>query len=126
MRIKKNVSTGENSVKVFFKNKIKLEYLVVLLLVLLDIGLTICFAKKNIINYATILENEVFVSKTRNLLVGRNYIVLIVTVFFAIYMVAFQKYFFKRKISVKYVIFILLAFLFLNVLLFYFFTKRVY
>ena len=52
------------------------------ILLLIDIILIIYMAKHNAVNYVKISGQSIFVSKTRYLLLGRNYITLVVIMFF--------------------------------------------
>lgn len=109
--------------KVKYLNKVNITYFVFLLV---DIVLVIYLARQNIINYAVILNKEIFVSKTRYLLWGRNYVNVIVIAFFYIYGCLLNKFFLRRKLSKKFLIGLLAILLVLNILLFIIFTKRVY
>ena len=103
--------------------KVNITYFIFLLV---DIVLVIYLARQNIVNYAVLLDEEIFVSKTRYLLWGRNYINVIVIAFFYIYGCILNKFFLKRKNSKKFLIRLLAILLVLNILLFIIFTKRVY
>ena len=109
--------------KVKYLTKVNITYFIFLLV---DIVLVIYLARQNIVNYAVLLDEEIFVSKTRYLLWGRNYINVIVIAFFYIYGCILNKFFLKRKNSKKFLIRLLAILLVLNILLFIIFTKRVY
>ena len=96
------------------------------LLLLVDIVLVIYMARKNIVNYVVISDVEVFVSKTRYLLWGRNYINVIIILFFYIYTCLVNKFFLKRKNTKKFLIWLFVILVVINVLLFILFTKKVY
>lgn len=110
------------------KNKyfLKKQNLVYIFLILIDIFIIIYCARKNVVNYVEVLGHEVFVGDTKNLLFGRNYITLVVSLFFYVYTLSLQKIFFRKKLSKKYLITLFLFYLVLNIFLFYIFTKRVY
>lgn len=116
----------KNKVLLWIQKKLAKNNLIYLCLSFIDALLIIYFARKNAVNYVQIAGEEIFISKTRYLLLGRNYINLIVTFFFFGYTLVLQRFFFKRKITVKYFIGILLFYFILNVILFYIFTKRIY
>ena len=102
------------------------QNLVYAILVLVDIILIVYFARRNVVNYVEVIGEEIFISKTRYLLLGRNYIALIVTFFFYVYTLAVQRFFFQRKLTRKYLVGTFFFYLILNVILFYLFTKRIY
>ena len=97
------------------------------IIVIIDILIIIYSARNNFANYATIKdEGKVFIGSTKNLLFGRNYITLIITLFFSIYILLCNKLLFNRKNTKKSIIKTLIFLLILNVVLFYIFTKRIY
>lgn len=106
-----------------YLTKVNITYFI---LVLLDIILVIYLARQNIVNYVKISDVEVFVSKTRYLLWGRNYVNLIAIAFFYIYTCLVNKFFLGRKNDKKFLLWLLVGLVVLNVLLFIIFTKRVY
>lgn len=95
-------------------------------LLVLDIVFVIWLAKKNIVNYVTIFDDKIFVSKTRYLLWGRNYVNVIAIIFFWGYICLINKFFLHKKNTKKFVIGLFIGLVVLNVLLFILFTKRVY
>ena len=125
-KVKKKKIDNNSNKKIDIKKyltKVNITYFVFLLV---DIVLVIYLARQNIVNYAVILDKEIFVSKTRYLLWGRNYVNVIVIAFFYIYGCLLNKFFLKRKLSKKFLVGLLAILLILNVLLFIIFTKRVY
>lgn len=103
--------------------KVNVTYFV---LFLLDIILVVYSARQNVVNYVTVLDQDVFVSKTRYLLLGRNYINLIITVFFYLYICLMNRFFLQRKNTKNFLGCLLVGLVFLNLVLFFLFTKRVY
>ena len=95
-------------------------------LLLFDIVLVIYLARKNIVNYAVVMDEEIFVSKTKYLLWGRNYVNVIVIAFFYIYTCLVNKFFLKKKNTKKFLLWLFGILVIINVLLFVIFTKRVY
>ena len=95
-------------------------------LLLFDIVLVIYLARQNIVNYAVVMDEEIFVSKTKYLLWGRNYVNIIVIAFFYVYTCLVNKFFLKKKNSKKFLLWLLGILVIINVLLFVIFTKRVY
>lgn len=93
---------------------------------LIDIILVIYLARGNRVNYVLIFDEEIFVSKTKYLLWGRNYVNVIATSFFYIYGCLLNKFYLKRKNTKKFLISLLAILLIVNVLLFIIFTKRIY
>ena len=81
--------------------KTNITYITILLL---DIILTIYLARQNMVNYAVVLDEEIFISKTRYLLLGRNYINLITTSFFYIYLCIINKFYLHNKNTKKFLL----------------------
>lgn len=106
-----------------FATKANVAYFI---LFLLDIILVIYSARKNIVNYVTIGDQNIFVSKTRYLLLGRNYINLIITGFFYLYTCVINRFLLQKKITKNFLGWLLAVIVILNFLLFFLFTKRVY
>lgn len=117
-----NVLKKENIIK----RKITKKYIIYMILLIIDILLVIYTAKQNCVNYVSIMGEDIFVSKSHYLLVGRNYINLITIVFFYIYTLVMKKFLFKEKITKKYLFGLLFFIVGLNMLLFFIFTKRIY
>ena len=106
------------------KKIIMISYTVFLLI---DIIMIIYFAKHNFVNYASIPGQEkILVSKTQKLFFGRNYITLIITLFFTIYTLLCNKYLLKIKNTKKLIISLIVFYLILNIALFYLFTIKIY
>lgn len=103
--------------------KVNVTYFI---LFLLDIILVIYSARKNIVNYVTIADQDIFVSKTRYLLLGRNYINLIITGFFYVYICVINRFLLQKKITKKFLGLLLVVLVILNLFLFFLFAKRVY
>lgn len=119
-------SNKESKKKINLKKyftKVNITYFI---LFLLDIILVIYSARKNIVNYVVISDQEVFVGKIRYLLLGRNYINLIIIGFFYIYTCLINRFFLQRKNTKKFLLWLFLILIILNLLLFFFFTKKVY
>lgn len=95
-------------------------------ILLFDIILTIYLARHNMVNYAIVLDEEIFISKTRYLLWGRNYINLITTTFFYIYLLIINKFFLHNKNTKKFLLYSLLIITILNLSIFIIFTKKIY
>lgn len=106
-----------------FLNK---KYITYFILLLLDITLVIIMARKNIVHYVEIVDKSICLSKTRNLFVGRNYITLVITIFFYGYTCFLNHFFLHRKNTKKFLIGLFFILIFLNFSLFFIFTKRVY
>ena len=119
---KKVVKKKDEDVNKIF-NKVNITYLVILLC---DIALVIYCARFNKINYARVLDKEIFVGKTSNYIFGRNYINIIITVFVYFYVVIMNKFFLGRKNTKRFMIASFLLIAFINLLLFIIFSKRVY
>lgn len=106
-----------------YLTKTNITYITILLL---DIILTIYLARQNMVNYAVVLDEEIFISKTRYLLLGRNYINLITTSFFYIYLCIINKFYLHNKNTKKFLLYSLLILTITNITLFIIFTKKIY
>ena len=106
-----------------YLNKVNVTYF---LLFLFDVVLVIYLARKNIINYVEVLEEEILVGKMKYLFLGRNYINVVVILFFYIYICLINRFFLHRKNTVKFLLLSLVVLVILNILLFILFSKRVY
>lgn len=107
--------------KVFSKRNI--TYLVLLLL---DISLVIYVARKNIVNYVEFGGYDLFVGEKKILFLGRNYINVIITVFFYAYFCMMNRFFLKQKNTKRFLFILFFGLVILNGVLFYLFVKRVY
>lgn len=107
--------------KVFIKRNI-----IYFIILVFDIILVIYSARKNRVHYVEILGENIFIGETKTLLVGRNYITLIITVFFSCYVYALNHFFFKGKNTKKFVMGLFFFLLLLNAILFFVFTNRIY
>jgi len=126
---KKVIKKGEvlnkkDKIKLFIKRDKNL--LLVGILFIIDVILIVCFAKDNYANYAKVNGESIFVGKTRNLLFGRNYIGLIVTLFIYFYGLLVNKVCLKNKLNIKWLVWLLVGLLLFNMLLFYGFTNKIY
>ena len=106
-----------------YLNKVNVTYF---LLFLFDVVLVIYLARKNIINYVEVLDEEILVGKMKYLFLGRNYINFVVILFFYIYICLINRFFLHRKNTVKFLLLSLVVLVILNILLFILFSKRVY
>ena len=106
-----------------YLTKINITYFFVFLV---DIIMVVLMARRNVVNYVSIFDEEIFVSKTRYLLFGRNYINLVIIAFFYIYTCLINKFFLKLKNSKKFLISLFIILVLVNMLLFFLFTKKVY
>ena len=106
-----------------YLTKTNITYITILLL---DIILTIYLARQNMVNYAVVLDEEIFISKTRYLLLGRNYINLITTSFFYIYLCIINKFYLHNKNTKKFLLYSLLILTITNITLFIIFTQKIY
>ena len=120
---KSKISKENKFINFVIANK---NILLVLVLLVVDIILIIFFAKDNYANYANVNGESIFVGKTRNLIFGRNYIGLIVTLFIYFYGLLVSKVLLKNKINIKWLIgWFIILFIF-NILLFSGFTNKIY
>ena len=110
---KKNLFEGFEIKKIIKNNKNKL---VLFIIGLLDIILIIWCARDNVANYVLLDGEDVFVGDTKNLLLGRNYITLIISVFIFIYGFFINKVLLKNKIRLKYWVILFIGVLVFNML----------
>lgn len=108
------------------KDKLTKKNLIYVVLLLVDVILVIYMASRNCVNYIEVGGEKIFVSKSRYLLVGRNYINLIIIAFFYFYTLAIKKFLFREKITKKYLLWLFIFLIVLNMGLFLIFTKRIY
>lgn len=104
-------------------NKKNIMYLVI---VIIDILLIIYSSRKNVVNYVDVYGKNIIVGGSQRLFFGKNYITIIVTLFFYGYICLVNRFMFKEKNSKRFLIGWLLFFILVNFLLFFLFTKRVY
>ena len=106
-----------------FINKVSITYFFVFLC---DIVLVILCAMKNKVHYVSFFNENIFVGNTRDMLLGRNFVNIIITLFFYIYFLVMNHFFLRRKNTKKFMIWMFVLFVFVNCLLFYIFTKKIY
>lgn len=109
-----------------FKKYLTKTNITYFILLILDIFVVIYSARQNIVNYIIVLDEEIFVSKVRYLLWGRNYINIFIIAFFYIYTCIVNRYFLQRKNTKKFLFWLFIVLVVLNVLLFALFTRKVY
>lgn len=127
LKKKKYIKKKKQQVLIFLKNKLAKKNIFYLIILILDITIIIYSARHNFANYVSINGTKsIFIGETKNLLIGRNYITLITTIFFFCYIALSNKILFKQKTTKKGLIYLLTFLLVLNISLFYIFTKRVY
>lgn len=97
-----------------------------LFLGVIDVILIICVARKNVVNYADFLGKSIFVGDEKNLILGRNNISIVVTLFFYGYICLVNRFFLGQKNTKKFLVSLLFILVVLNGILFYCFTTRVY
>lgn len=123
-KIRKDVVSDKR--KNIIKEKLTKKNIIYMFILLIDVILVIYMASRNCVNYVNVMGEEFFISKNRYLLVGRNYINLIIIAFFYFYTLAIKKFLFKEKITKKYLLWLLVFLIVLNMGLFFIFTKRIY
>ena len=136
MGIKKGnvVSKNNNKNKLMKKRKEKLKeniiknknILVLIVLLIIDIVLIIYVAKENVSHYVNVNGKDIFIGKTKNLLLGRNYITVVVSVFIYLYGLLINKVMLGNKINIKKLVLIFIGILILNMIVFCIFTNRIY
>ena len=96
------------------------------LLGLCDVVLVIYCARYNKAHYVKLLDEDIFIGKTKNLIFGRNYINLIISLFFYVYSLLIYRLFLKKRFNKMYVIGSLLLIFIVNIILFVCFSVKVY
>ena len=110
----------------FFQRAFGKEYLVYTLIMVCDIVLVIYCACQNKVQYVKMFGKDIFVGKSRDMFFGKNYINIIIIIFFSIYLLAIRKGLFHKKVTKKSLLITFCGFFLINLILFYIFTKRVY
>ena len=111
----------------FLKSKITKKNIFYSILLILDIIIIIYSARNNYANYVSIDGSDpIFIGKTKDLLLGKNYITLITTAFFYIYTLLTNKILFHQKNNRNSIIGLLIFLLLINITIFFIFTKRIY
>ena len=95
-------------------------------LAIVDIVLIIYVARNNVANYVNVNGEDIFIGETKNLLLGRNYITLVISAFIYLYGLLINKVLLKNKISKKNLILLFIGILLFNMIMFCIFTNRVY
>ena len=107
------------------KNNFK-DYITYFVIMLCDVILVIYCACNNKVQYVKLFGKDIFVGNTKDMLFGKNFINIIITIFVYFYLLAIRKVFLHKKNTKKIFIFLFCGVSLLNLLLFYFFTKRIY
>lgn len=99
-----------------------------IILFIINIILIIYSARKNYANYVSIADSKnIYIGKnTRYLLLGKNYITLIITTFMYIYTFLLNKFILHKNITKKELILFPIILLLINCILFYIFTNKIY
>lgn len=110
------------------KLKISKENITYASLLIIDIFIIIYSAKKNYANYVSLAgsKNTYIGDNSLHLILGKNYITLIITAFFCIYICLLNKIILKKKNTKKFITILLLSLLIINCILFYAFTNKIY
>ena len=124
-KVTKNKPNKEEK-KFNIKSIITKERVIYMIILISDFALLIYAARQNIINYISVDNKTFYLGKKTNLFFGRNYITLVVTTIVYLYLIVINKFWFNKKINIKYLILSLLILLIINSLVFYLFTIKVY
>ena len=115
-----------SSNKNILENK-NIQKIIYIILLIIDITIVTYCARHNYINYVSLNETgTIIIGNTKNLLFGRNYITIIITLFFFIYTLLCNKLLFNKKTTKKNMLITIIFLLILNIILFYIFTKRIH
>ncbi len=123
---KRGKKNNNKEFKYIWKNIFTKTNITYFFILLCDIILVIFCARKNRAQYVNVFDRSIFIGQTRNILFGRNYVNVIITIFFYFYIVIMNRFFLKRKNTKMFLIFSFLFLFILNILLFYLFTVKVY
>ena len=93
---------------------------------LFDIICVVVCARFNRVQYVKLLGDDIFIGSTKYLVFGRNYVNVVITLFFYLYFLLINKFFFKRKINIKFLVCLFLILFIINILLFSCFSIKVY
>ena len=96
------------------------------LLIVCDIILVIYCARQNKVHYVKLFDENIFVGNTRDLVLGRNYVNVIISCFFYIYMLLIEKFFLHRNVNKKTLICFFVGIWCINLILFCIFTQKIY
>lgn len=102
------------------------KYITYFIVLLIDIIFIYYVAKKNIVNYAVLSGKYILIGDSKKLIFGRNYISIIVTVFFYGYYCLMNHFFLHEKNTKKFLLILFLVLVCVNFLFFFLFTTRVY
>ncbi len=109
------------------KNRLTKQNLFYFILSIIDIVFIIYCARHNYANYVTNpTEGTFFIGDSKDLLFGKNYIVIIFTCFIYIYLLLANRIFFNLKHTKKKMLKLFIAIFLINTVLFFIFTKRIY
>lgn len=110
----------------FFQRVFNKEYLVYFFIMICDMVLVIYCACQNKVQYVKMLGKDIFVGKSQDMFFGKNYINVIIIMFFGIYLLAVRKRLFHKGVTKKSLMITFCGVILINLVLFYIFTKRVY
>ena len=108
-----------------FRNN-KKKNIIYFMILFFDIVMVIYCAKQNKVHYVDFGGKSIFVGKTKDMLLGRNYVNCIITLFFYCYYLVIERFLMKNKLHKKKVLGSLFLLVFITLILFYCFTVRVY
>lgn len=110
-----------------FKEKIfSREFIIYFFLFIIDIVLIIYVARRNVVNYVIINGHRYLIGEWKNLFLGRNYVSLFVTLFTYSYFCLVNYFFLQKKRTKRFLAGLMVGLLTFNLLLFYWFTYRIY
>ena len=118
---------NKNSVDSKLSKIISRRNVVYLLILVADLSIIIYAARRNIINYVEVSKNKYsYFGDSSNIYFGRNYITLVTTLVVYIYLLILNKFYYKIKIDIKYLVLSFIILFFINIIMFYLFTIKVY
>ena len=115
-----------NNKKEILKKVLTKQNIIYFIILILDISILVYAARHNIINYTTLEGKTQYLGNKRNLFFGRNFITLLETFVVYLYFMLLNKFYFHKQLTKKYLVLSFVLLLFINCLVFYLFTIKVY
>ena len=127
-KVKKNDNIEINNKKKDFLKYKRYDRndIISLFMLLCDVAVVIFCALKNKVQYVNIMDRDILIGETRDMLLGKNYVVIIITLFFFVYYLWMNRLIFKKSINLKRMALVLMLLFFINCMFFYVFTVRIY
>ena len=119
---KKEKNNNKINIKKFFSKKMVICYIVLLI----DLGLIIYCASRNILNYVMVNGERMLIGNGRKRFLGRNNVTIVVTLFIYLYICLLNKFVFKKKFKILFYVILFILLIVFNCIMFFVFSKKVY